>query len=112
MKKYFINFIIIILFCFNNIAQAVIASKKSSLVINPHNGKILHAENEHELRYPASLVKMMTLYLTFEQIKLGNLTLKQKLLVSKKHSLPLMRKTKLGKNCKYFISAWACSISK
>jgi D-alanyl-D-alanine carboxypeptidase (penicillin-binding protein 5/6) len=84
MKKYFTNFIIIILFYFTNIAQAVIPSKKSSLVINPHNGKILHAENEHAPRYPASLVKMMTLYLTFEQIKLGNLTLKQKLLVSKK----------------------------
>jgi D-alanyl-D-alanine carboxypeptidase len=59
-------------------------SKKASLVVDLHNGKILHALNERELRYPASLVKMMTLYLTFKELKAGRLTLEQKLPVSAK----------------------------
>jgi D-alanyl-D-alanine carboxypeptidase len=60
------------------------ASKKASLVINLEDGKVLHADNEHAPRYPASLVKMMTLYLTFQKLNRGELTLDQKLLVSPK----------------------------
>lgn len=59
-------------------------SKKASLVVDLNNGRILHASNEHELRYPASLVKMMTLYMTFKELKLGRLTLAQMLPVSVK----------------------------
>lgn len=102
MKKNITWLFIVILFCFANISQAIIPSKKSSLIINLHNGKILHAENEHAARYPASLVKMMTLYLTFEQIQLGKLTLKQKLLVSKKASS--MPRTNLGLKAGSYIS--------
>jgi D-alanyl-D-alanine carboxypeptidase len=82
MKRIFLSVVIFFL----SISQIASAShlKKSSLVINLHNNKILHAENEHELRYPASLVKMMTLYLTFEKLSQGKLTLDQKLPVSKK----------------------------
>jgi len=66
-------------------AHAYAASpKKASLVVDLSNGRILHAKNEHELRYPASLVKMMTLYLTFKNIVEGKLSLSQKLKVSKK----------------------------
>lgn len=59
-------------------------SKKASLVIDLNSGKILHAENARDLRYPASLVKMMTLYVTFNELQKGNLTLKQKLIVSRR----------------------------
>ena len=86
MNKKFIHLIAIIFFYFANavVAQAAIPSKKSSLVIDLHDGKILHAENAHSIRYPASLVKMMTLYLTFKKLNQGELSLDQKLLVSKK----------------------------
>lgn len=59
-------------------------SKKASLVVDLNSGKILHAENAKEYRYPASLVKMMTLYVTFKELDKGKLSLKQKLTVSKK----------------------------
>ena len=77
----------IISFCLNSsLVQATSSSlsKKSSLVINLNNGKILHADNHHALRYPASLVKMMTLYITFAKLKQGELTLGQELPISKK----------------------------
>ena len=37
-------------------------------------GKILASENGDVLNHPASLTKMMTLYLTFEAIKSGRMT--------------------------------------
>jgi len=55
----------------------------ASFLIDADSGKILESENADSLRYPASLTKMMTLYLTFEAIKKGNLTLNQNITVSK-----------------------------
>jgi D-alanyl-D-alanine carboxypeptidase len=60
-----------------------VESKRASLVIDLSTGKVLHSQNAHSLRYPASLVKMMTLYLTFEKIKKGELKLNGLLPVSK-----------------------------
>ena len=74
MTKKITLLITIIIFCLNfSLAQAAPnnLSKKSSLVINLNNGKIIHADKHHEHRYPASLVKMMTLYVTFYKLKRG-----------------------------------------
>jgi D-alanyl-D-alanine carboxypeptidase len=84
MNKFISHIIIAIFFLFVNLANAVTPSKKASLVVDMHNGKVLHSKNAHELRYPASLVKMMTLYLTFKKINSGELTLDKKLPISKK----------------------------
>ncbi len=81
MNKFFIHIVILLSFLLSNLAVAT-ASRKASLVVDLNNGKILHSENPHALRYPASLVKMMTLYLTFKQLKSGELSLDQKLKVS------------------------------
>lgn len=83
MRNFLIN-IFIVLFLSNAAIAESITSKKASLVIDLDSGKILHTNNAHELRYPASLVKMMTLYMTFKQINAGELSLDKKLLVSKK----------------------------
>ena len=85
MKKLFINLIALICFLSANFAIAATApSKKASLVVDMHDGRILHSNNAQELRYPASLVKMMTIYLTFQKINQGTLSLDKKLLVSAK----------------------------
>lgn len=47
--------------------------RHAALVINADNGKILLNESAYAIRYPASLTKMMTLYLTFEALKSGKL---------------------------------------
>ena len=38
----------------------------AAIVLDAHNGEVLHAEYADAPRYPASLTKMMTLYLLFE----------------------------------------------
>jgi D-alanyl-D-alanine carboxypeptidase len=57
-------------------------SKYASLIIDADTGTILHEENASELRYPASLVKMMTLYLAFNALENGKLKWNQRLKVS------------------------------
>jgi D-alanyl-D-alanine carboxypeptidase len=55
----------------------------SAIVIDAHTGKILHNEQADSITYPASLTKMMTLYLLFEAIETGKLDPNKKLIVSK-----------------------------
>ena len=52
----------------------------ASIVINADNGKIIHQKNAFEVRYPASLTKMMTLFLTFDALKSKKLWLYKKLI--------------------------------
>ncbi|MBB4576190.1 MULTISPECIES: D-alanyl-D-alanine carboxypeptidase family protein [Rhizobium] len=45
----------------------------ASLILDARTGKVLAAENADTLNHPASLTKMMTLYLTFEALKRGRI---------------------------------------
>lgn len=54
----------------------------AGIVVDLDNGEVLYAENIDDQRYPASLTKMMTLYLTFEALEAGTLHLNQSLPVS------------------------------
>jgi D-alanyl-D-alanine carboxypeptidase len=47
------------------------------------SGKIIYSENADDLNYPASLTKIMTLYLTFNALEQGRLRLDQNLIVSR-----------------------------
>ena len=60
------------------------ANKYASIVIEEATGKVLFSRNADSLRYPASLTKIMTLYLLFEDIEAGRMTLKSRIPVSKK----------------------------
>ena len=46
-------------------------------------GRVLYAENADAIRHPASLAKMMTLYILFEELEAGRLTLDTALPVSR-----------------------------
>ncbi|MBX6395579.1 MAG: D-alanyl-D-alanine carboxypeptidase [Alicyclobacillaceae bacterium] len=46
-------------------------SVPSAILMDAGTGQILYEKNAHERRYPASMTKMMTLYLTFEAIHQG-----------------------------------------
>lgn len=48
-------------------------SKYAGIVIDAKTGKVLYSEDADELRYPASLTKMMTIYLTFEALEAGKI---------------------------------------
>lgn len=59
------------------------AAKFAAMVVDGHNGKILYSRNGNALRYPASLTKIMTLYLLFDQLEAGKLKETSRLKVSK-----------------------------
>ena len=50
------------------------SAKYSALVINAANGETLYQANATATRYPASLTKMMTLYLLFEALDQGRVS--------------------------------------
>lgn len=54
----------------------------AAIVISESDGQVLTAVNPDEPNRPASLTKMMTLYLTFQQLESGQLTIDQELPVS------------------------------
>jgi D-alanyl-D-alanine carboxypeptidase len=56
----------------------------AALVVDAGTGQVLYEKNAGNIRYPASLTKMMTLYLTFDALKRRVLEMDQELLVSAK----------------------------
>ena len=50
---------------------APLPAKYAAIVVDAKSGKMLYGANANELRYPASLTKMMTLYLLFEALDAG-----------------------------------------
>ena len=68
-------------------------AKYASIIIDADTGEVLHEVSADELNYPASLTKMMTLYLAFEALDNGQLKLDQQLSVST-HAASRMRRFK------------------
>jgi D-alanyl-D-alanine carboxypeptidase len=60
------------------------APTRALILIDADTGRVLYESNADARAYPASLVKMMTLYLTFQALKRGQLALDQRLPVSAK----------------------------
>ena len=54
----------------------------AAIVVDPATGQVITQVNPDELNHPASLAKMMTLYITFQQLQSGKLKLDQPLPVS------------------------------
>ena len=57
-------------------------ARYAAIVLDADTGRVLHAANPDTRNYPASLTKMMTLYLVFDALESGQLKLKQRLPVS------------------------------
>ena len=56
----------------------------SSIMIDAQSGEILSENNADELRYPASLTKLMTLYITFDALEKGIIKWEDKFPVSRR----------------------------
>ncbi len=69
-------------------------AKPASIVVDARSGEILHEHNGSGKRYPASVTKVMTLYLLFEELESGRLSLSSKMKVSSYAASA--RPTKLG----------------
>ena len=64
-------------------APVAFAEKYASIVIDADTHEVLHARNADEPRYPASLTKVMTLYMLFDALEAGEVTLDERLMVSR-----------------------------
>ncbi|MBE1236444.1 D-alanyl-D-alanine carboxypeptidase [Phaeovibrio sulfidiphilus] len=56
----------------------------AAIVVDANTGQVIHARNADAQRYPASLTKMMTLYLLFEAMENGRYSTSSKLSVSQR----------------------------
>lgn len=63
-----------------SVAEA--APKYAAIIVDNNTGRVLHARHADEPRYPASLTKIMTLYLVFKELKSGRITLDHKFVVT------------------------------
>jgi D-alanyl-D-alanine carboxypeptidase len=66
----------------------------SAIVVDANSGATLHESSPDGVRHPASLTKIMTLYLLFEQLNAGKLTLESRIEVSERAAS--QSPTKLG----------------
>jgi D-alanyl-D-alanine carboxypeptidase len=55
------------------LAAEAAAAKYAAIVVDANTGKTLYSSSADSRRYPASLTKMMTLYLTFEALQRGKI---------------------------------------
>lgn len=78
--------------CFVALAAAVVFAspqrafanaKYAGIVVDAKTGKTLYASSADAARYPASLTKMMTLYVLFEEMERGRFSRKSRLKVSR-----------------------------
>ncbi|HEY8596053.1 MAG TPA: D-alanyl-D-alanine carboxypeptidase [Devosiaceae bacterium] len=58
-------------------------SRYAAIVVDAKTGKTLYSSAADALRYPASITKVMTLYILFQELDAGRLKLSSKLTVSK-----------------------------
>ncbi len=71
---------ILVLFIFGS---ELSARTYAYVVADARDGKIIKSHNSRQIIHPASLTKMMTLYLAFDAIRNGRLKLDQKVIISK-----------------------------
>ena len=59
------------------------AAPYAAVVVDARTGEVLHSRNADARLHPASLTKMMTLYIAFEAVRNGEISLDQKVRISK-----------------------------
>jgi len=65
-------------------AETALAKVKfSALAVDARTGDILFASDPDGLRHPASLTKVMTLYILFQELKAGRLTMDSRITMSR-----------------------------
>lgn len=85
MNKLILTFTLITaIFATSNESYALNVKAKAYILKDLSTGKVLASKNENLYLPPASTTKLMTLYILFEKIKSGEISLKQRLTVSKK----------------------------
>ncbi|CUH52384.1 D-alanyl-D-alanine carboxypeptidase [Shimia marina] len=76
-------FFMTLAFCVALAPVVSFAAPYAAMVIDARNGKVLHSRNADTRLHPASLTKMMTLYIAFEAVENGEISLDTKVKISK-----------------------------
>ncbi|WP_094019438.1 D-alanyl-D-alanine carboxypeptidase family protein [Maliponia aquimaris] len=63
---------------------SVSAAPQAELVMDARNGKVIHSDNADTRLHPASLTKMMTLYIAFEAVQNGEISMDSLVTISAK----------------------------
>ncbi len=63
---------------------SAVAAPYAAYVIDARTGEVLHAANAETRLHPASLTKMMTLYIAFEAVQNGEISLDDEVTISRK----------------------------
>ncbi|SDY21544.1 D-alanyl-D-alanine carboxypeptidase family protein [Citreimonas salinaria] len=63
--------------------MAAIAAPYAAMVMDARNGEVLHSQNADTRLHPASLTKMMTLYIAFEAVQNGEISMDTVVTVSR-----------------------------
>ena len=85
MKNYkllFFSFLVLLTFSKYSLSMDTVA--KQAIMIDPDTGQIILEKNSDELMKPASMAKLMTIYIAFEKIKNKSISLDDKFIVSEK----------------------------
>lgn len=72
----------ILAFGFCVLATVAQAQQYAAFVMDARNGRVIHSRNADTKLHPASLTKMMTLYIIFDDVRRGRLSLDQKITIS------------------------------
>lgn len=63
-------------------SQSAANSKYAGIVVDHNTGRVLYKDNADKARFPASLTKVMTLYIAFEELEAGRLSYDTRMKVS------------------------------
>ncbi len=75
--------VVVSIFIVVSTSNSTLAAPYAAVVMDARTGQILHARNADTRLHPASLTKMMTLYVTFQAIERGEISLDTKVKISK-----------------------------
>ncbi|WP_292293766.1 D-alanyl-D-alanine carboxypeptidase family protein [Marivita sp.] len=64
--------------------MSAMAAPYAAMVMDARNGEVIHADNADTRLHPASLTKMMTLYVVFEAVQNGEISMDTKVRISRK----------------------------
>ena len=74
---------LVLLMSLATLPLSAIAAPYAAMVVDARSGEVLHSRNADTRLHPASLTKMMTLYIAFEAVKNGEISLDTKVRISK-----------------------------
>ena len=83
MKKNLIKLVLVFIFILKSSLVFGFSNAKQAVLIDADTGYVLYEKNADELTAPSSMSKMMTVYLIFEKLQNGTLSLTDQLEVSK-----------------------------